>query len=272
MTRFLMCLALIAACGPGQTSYKRYDGAPAAFERAGSDPKALEIADKVLVAAGGAANWEKAKQISWHQIVTTAGKVSANGEHVWDRWNARHRGKLNHTDGSSTIVAYKLYGGFAMGFQQDKGEREVKHNLDEAGRTKAVNIAKGVYNIDTAVMTLQFLMLEPGAKLGYVGQAKDEAGKDDYDELKVTFADPLRADLEFHPIIDRTTNMIQRIEVIKIGQTQKVGYALKDWTTAGGLKFATARINLGDSRETIAIKDIKVGGVDGDLFIAPISH
>src|SRR5687768_3911976 len=105
MTRFLMCFALIAACGPGRTAYERYPKAPAAFEKDKSDPKAVEIAEKVFATAGGTGNWDKAKQIRWQQIVTTSGKVSANGEHVWDRWNARHFGKLNRPDGTSIVVA-----------------------------------------------------------------------------------------------------------------------------------------------------------------------
>jgi hypothetical protein len=270
MTRFLMCFALIAACGPGRTSYQRYPGAPATFDKAGSDPKAVEIAEKVFATAGGTGNWDKAKQIRWRQIITTSGKLSADGEHAWDRWNGRHMGRLNRPDGSAIIVGYSLYAEKAIGFQQDKGEKEIKHNLDEANRTKYVGVAKSVFNQDTAIMTMQFLMLEPGAKLAYVGQAKDDAGKDHYDELKVTFADPLRSELEFHPIIDRNTNEIQRIEVMKVGATMKIGYVLKDWTTAGGLKFASSRQNLGDSNEITTIKDVKVSDPDDNLFIAPL--
>jgi hypothetical protein len=119
-------------------------------------------------------------------------------------------------------------------------------------------------------MTMQFLMLEPGTKLAYVGPQNDEAGKDSWDELKVTFADPLRQDLEFHPVVDRATSTLVRVEIYK--GTQKIAYTLKDWVTINGLKFAANRVNVGYAAETIAIKDIKVGDPEDSEFIAPITH
>lgn len=272
MTRSLLFTALViaTACGSGRTTFARYPGAPAAFDRAGSDPKAVEIAEQVFAACGGPAGWDKAKQIKWKQTVTSDGKVTLDGEQAWDRWNSRHYGRIHRGENGDLVVGYDLYGSHAIGFMES--EKEVKHNLDEGGRTKALKIAKDAFSVDTAVMTLQFLMLEPGSKLAYVGQAKDEAGSDNYDEVKVTFADPLRADLEFHAVVDRTSHLIQRIEILKIGATQKIGYTLKEWTTAGGLKFAASRGNMGYSGETIAIKDIAVGNPEDSLFIAPITY
>ena len=272
MFRFILCVALVlAACGPGRTTFQRYPGAPAAFDRAGSDPKAVEIADQVFTAAGGPTSWDKAKQVRWHQVTTSDGKVAQDGEEGWDRWNARHYGRLHRTD-NDIVVGYELYGTKAIAFAEERGKHDVKHNLDEGGRSKAVKLARDVFNVDTTVLLLQFLMMEPGAKLAYVGPAKDDAGSENYDELKVTFADPLRSELEFHPIIDRTTHLIQRIEIIKIGATQKVGYTLKDWTTVGGLKLAQARTNMGYSGETVAITEIVVGNPQDELFIAPITN
>ncbi len=273
MKRLLLCVAFVvlAACGPGRTTFQRYPGAPVAFDRAGSDPKAVEIADKVYAAAGGPA-WEKAKQIKWRQIITSDGKVTLDFQHIWDRWNGRHNGRLHRTDGKDLVIAYELFGSFNIGYMQEPGEKEIKHNLDEDGRAKALQVAKEVFNEHTAVLTIQFLMLEPGAKLAYVGPAKDDAGEEKLDELKVTFADPLRKDLEFHPVVDRASNMVVRIEILKIGTTQKVGYTLKDWTDVGGLKFATARGNMGYSGETIVVKDVKISSPDDTEFIAPITH
>jgi hypothetical protein len=271
MTRLVLCFLVLAlaACGPGRTTFASYPGAPAAFDKAGSDPKAIEIAEQVFTAAGGPGNWDKAKQIKWHQTVTADGKVTTDGVEAWDRWNARHYGALARQDGSTLKVGYDLYGSHAIGFMEDAKHR--KQNLDDASRGKAVQVAKDVFNMDTAILCLQFMMMSPGATLKYIGPAKDDQNNENYDELKVTFADPVRAGLEFHPIVDRTTHVIQRIEIYKTGNPQKIGYTLKDWTTAGGLKFATNRANMGYSGETIAITDISVGNPEDDLFIAPLN-
>ena len=272
MKRLLLALALVAACGPGRTTFQRYPGAPAAFDKAGSEAKAVEIAEKVFAAAGGPGNWDKAKQIRWRQTVTSDGKQVVDVEHIWDRWNGRHLGRLHRTDGTDLVVGYELYGDFSMGYVQQPGEKEKKQNLDEGGRATGLKIAKEAYNEHTAVMAMQFLMLEPGAKLAYIGPAKDESGNisENLEELKVSFDDPLRKDLEFHPVVDKTSNTIVRIEILK--GAQKIAYSLKDWVTINGLKFASQRGNLGYAGESTVIKDISVGNPDDDEFIAPITH
>ncbi len=259
--------AAALSCGPSRATYARYPNAPAAFDRAGSEPKALEIADKVFAAAGGPGNWDKAKQIRWKQTITSDGKVVLDGEHGWDRWNARHYAMLKKSDGAIK-VGYHLYGSFSMAFMESESGKT--RTLDTDSVERAVKVAKAAYNVDTAVMALQFMMFEPGAKLSYVGPLRDDAGTDAaYDDIKVVFADPLREGIEFHAIVDHSS-VIVRIEMIKAGANQKVGYTLKDWTTVGGLKFATSRTNLGYSGETTAIKDIKVSDPEDTLFIAPL--
>ena len=270
MMRFLLCLLVVAACGPGRTSFATYPGAPATFDRSKADPKALEIADKVFAAGGGPA-WANAKQIRWTEVVTSDGKQVSDVEQAWDRWNGRHYGKLAGPE-QDIVVAYELYGDFAIGYAQHGERRDKKQNFDEESRRKYVTIAKERFNQTTAVLALHLMLFDPGAKLEYVGPAKDEAGNENYDELKVTFEEPLRKGLEFRLVVDRGTNLPQRIEVFKAGTQEKIGYTYKDWTTVGGLKFATARGNLGYSGESIVVKDIKVGSPDDELYIAPITH
>lgn len=273
MTKSLLLCSLVlavGACGPSRTTYAHYPGAPAAFDRAGSEAKALEIADKVFATAGGPGNWDKAKQIMWRQTVTSDGKVVLDGDEAWDRWNQRHHGRLKMPDAPEVVIGYELYGKFSMGFlDQGHGKTQV---MDDDSRAKGVKTLHERFNVDTAVMCMQFLMFEPGAKLSYGGPVRDDAGNADaYDDVKVTFADPLRADLEFHAIVDKKTNLLVRVEILKVGSAkEKIGYSLKDWTTVDGLKFATSRGNLGYSGETVAIKDIKVSAPDDTLFIAPL--
>jgi hypothetical protein len=205
--------------------------------------------------------------------VTADGKVVFEGGHAWDRWNARHFAWKRTVDGDIK-VGYALYGTFNIAFLENYANGNMRNldvQYDVATRDQAVRLAKESFNVDTAVMTFQFLMFEPGAKLSYVGPVPDDAGNNAaYDELKVVFADPIRAGLEFHPIVDRATSMLVRIELFRVGATQKAGYVLKDWTTVAGLRFATARTNLGYAGETVAIKEIRVSAPDDSLFIAPL--
>src|SRR5450432_3902259 len=144
-----------------------------------------------------------------------------------------------------------------------------KHEtMDQESRQKAVKTAQDRFDADTGVLCLQFLMFDPGATIAYVGPAHDDAGKDAYDDLKITFADPLRSGIEFHAIVDRETNLIARVEMFK--GSEKTGYVLKDWKAFDGLKFATARTNLGYPGEITAIAEIAISDPDDSLFIAPL--
>jgi len=267
----LLALGLATSCGGGRATQLRYPGAPAAFDRSASDPKALEIADKAFAAAGGPGNWDKAKQIRWHQIYSDNGAVKLDGEVAWDRWNARHWSLLHRTDGMDASVGYEIYGQFQMGSTQKQGDhgQHPPHSMGGDEVQHGVEVAKKRFNADTALMAIQFLMFDPGATIKYVGPAKDVSGNETGDELLVTFADPARKDYEFHPVVDRATGMISRIEMVKPGTTDRSGYSLDQWTTVGGLKFAQARKDLATS-ETVQIKDITVGEPDDNLFIAPV--
>jgi hypothetical protein len=256
---------LAAGCGSQRSTFVHYPGAPAAVDRSASDAKALQIADQVLAAAGGAAAWSHAKQLRWEQAVSADGQVTASGEQAWDRWNARHWGLL-HREGNDVVVGYELYGDSKMGYAHEGKHSE---KLDPQTLAKALDLARARFAVDTAVLAMQFLMLEPGAKLKYVGAASDDTGTDAADELAVTFADPMYKGYEFHPIVDRATSTIARVEIAKDGAAGRVGYALQGRVTVGGLKFATARKDLGSS-DTVAIKNLRVTEPEDSLFVMPI--
>lgn len=256
----------LAACGPGRTSFARYPGAPAAFDRTASAPEALEIADKVFAAAGGPGNWERAKQVRWKQTVTLEGAVSSSGEHAWDRWNARHHGRLDYKDGGGVVVMYELFGDFSAGYVESA--RGFKTPMPSEERGDAIKIARKAWATDASIMCMPYLLQEPGAKLEYGGLVRD--GEAEYHDLKLTFdaKDTTRAGLVFHAFVDKTGDSIYRVEVERPGG-ERVGYVLADWTTVGGLKFPATRKNIGTG-EVVSSKDIKVSEPDDDLYIAPV--
>ncbi len=255
----LPCLIIaVTACAASSSSPARYPGAPPTFDRAAADPKALEIADKAFAAAGGP-NWDHAKQLRWHETVMQADKIARDGEEAWDRVNARHYGRLVQP-GGDVVVGYELYGSHAIGYMQH-GQQHM--NLDADSRAHAIAVARATFATDTALLTLPFLMLEPGTKLAYVGPAGDD------DELAVTFDDPARTD-ELHVFVAHATSLISRVEIVKPGASQRTGYALDGWTDVAGMKFATTRKDLGDPSVTTTIKDLAISEPTDSLFIAPL--
>jgi hypothetical protein len=263
----ILVLALgAAACGSSRTAFQRYPGAPPTFDRAGAPPQAVAVADKVVAAAGGMDNWNKAKQIRWAAQKVTDGKVTAQGEAAWDRWNGRIYGRVETPEGGEVAVR-ALYGDYALAFVEAKNGQ--KETLDGKEKAVAADTLWLNFQLDVTAMMMPFLLEEPGAKLEYAGERKD--GDKAYHDLKLSFpdADKPHAGLVYHALVDETTNLISRVEVEKPATGDRVGFELSDWTDAGGLKFPATRKNLG-SGELAKASNIRVGDPDDALYTAPL--
>jgi len=268
-TSFLLALALAAlaaACGSSRTTFQRYPGAPLTFDRATAPPQAVEVADKAIAAAGGMDNWNKAKQIRWQAQRLADGKVTAQGEAAWDRWNGRVYGKVETPDGSA-VSAVSLYGDYAMAYMEAKnGQKEV---IDGPEKGKAAITLLLEFQLDMTAMTMPFLLEEPGTKLEYAGTRKD--GDKEYHDLKVSFPDADRPHkgLVYHALVDQGSSLIARVEVENPTTGDRVGFELSDWTDAVVLKFPATRKNLG-SGELHKSTNIRIGSPDDILYTKPV--
>jgi hypothetical protein len=267
MRLFVLALVFSFACGgPSRTTYARHPGAPLTFDRAASPKEALDLADKVLAAHGGAAAWEAAKQIRWKQAKLRDGQPAGNGEQAWDRWNARHFARIERDKGGAFAVMYEIYGKYSSGYIEGRSGGKQVVPTEEAA--EGVKVSREGWNRDTMVMFAAFLLHEPGAKLEYAGMVKD--GEVELHDLKLTFdpKDPARAGMVAHVYAEKDKFLVRRVE-LEIGG-ERFGYQIGEYQTAGGLQIPVERKNVG-SGEVFKVSDIKVGGPDDDLFIAPVS-
>lgn len=262
-----LILVGLLACGGGRTTFARYPAASVAFDRTAQDPKALEVADKALAAAGGAASWAKAKQLKWDQSIIHDGKEVIGGMQAWDRWNGRHNGRARR-EGGDLVVIRDIYGTTEGAYIDvpNKMMKKIDHGSDEA-----IASAKDRWELDTALLFMPFLLEEPGTKLEYVEEAQDEAGKP-ADILKVTFDPKDKTRTSTYRIaVSRETGLIERYEIQKAGkgEDEKLGYAPTAWLESGGIKYPSQVKNLGLETETVAYKDLTVGEPDENLYIPP---
>ncbi len=262
MKTSLCVFLLVAACGPGRTTFQRYPNAQPAFDRAKSDPKAVEIADKVAAAAGGMDKWATVKQIRWSEQIKNGEKVDLDGEEAWDRWNGRHYGRI-FGDHGDVVIKRDIYGERLEGWGEQKGSRSA---LPEPDTQAAGKVAKERWQFDSAVLAMPFLLEEPGSKLGYVGQAQGDDGKP-LEVLLLTFdpADTARAGTSYQVDVDPATSMIARIEVVREGGN--IGYTSTGYKEVNGMKFPTIEHNIGMATEVITFKDIKIGEPEDSLYV-----
>jgi hypothetical protein len=259
--KLILLAAALLACGPGRTTMARYPTSAPAFDRSKSDVKAVDLADKVVAAAGGMDKWNAVKQLRWGENVSNAGKVVIDGEEAWDRWNARHYGKV-FGDHGDVVIKREIYGEHLEAYGEQGGRRS---QLPPDDSKAALKIAQERWQFDTAALCMPFLLEEPGTKLTYTGQAQGDAGN--LEVITVTFdaADPARAGTSYQVDIDPATNMIERLEVIRAGGN--LGYKLGGWKAINGLKFPTTANNIGLATEVIAFKDIQISDPEDSLYV-----
>jgi hypothetical protein len=261
MKTILFAALCAASCAPSRTTMARYPNAAPAFDRAKSDPKAVEIADKVVAAAGGMDKWNAVKQVRWSLTITNDGKTVFDGEEGWDRWNARAYGRLVQTQGD-VVVRRELYGDGAEVEAELPGNK--KQKLDAKESPPAIQVATERWQFDSAVLCAPFLLEEVGSHLDYVGKAQGDSGP--LEVIKLTFdpADKARTGTAYQIDIDPQTFMVARVEIIR--PDGNIGYKGSGFTDVQGLKFPTVETNIGLPGEVFTYKNISTGDVEDSLY------
>jgi len=268
LTAFVFALV---GCGAGRTTFALHPSASATFDRAGSDPKALEIADRVIAAAGGQDKWNAVKQVRWSESITTgeAGKPPITFDEAWDRWNGRHHQRIR-AEGGDVVVMRSLYESSGTAYRQSGSATQT---LPRADRDGAMSNARERWEFDTELLLIPFLLEAPGAKLTLVGEVPGEADQPPLDDLKVTFdpKDPTRTST-IHAMVNRTTNQIDRIAIVKAGDpdTKRIGYKVASWVDAGALKLATVYQNLGLVGEVVTFSKLEAAGDADETLYVPV--
>lgn len=258
----LAVLALICACAPGRSTFQRYPNATPTFDRTKSDPKAVELADKVLAAAGGMDKWNTVKQLRWSEQVSNDGKVVIDGEEAWDRWNARHYGRV-FGDHGDVVIKRDLYGERQEAWAEQPGDKRARLSPKEA--EQATKIAAERWQFDTAALCMPFLLEEPGSHLAYGGQVQGESGPLEVITLTFDPNDTARAGTSYQVGIDPATSTIAQLAVMKA--SGNLGYKLSAWKDVNGMKFPTVFNNLGLATEVITVKNIEIGDPEASLYV-----
>jgi hypothetical protein len=281
MSRLTVLLALTAAaCGSSRTTAATQPGSPAAFAPAASDPKAVEVADKVIAAAGGAAAWDKVKEIQWTVTIYDSGTPKLATKHGWDRWNGRHFMENPGKDGNDTTQAmYELYTDTeaAMIINEDGRKQRATKDATE----KIIKQARSRFGIDSYPLVMHLKLKDPGVHLKLAEERRAEGATEadpmKYDVLRVSFdpgVGPTPGDV-YYVVVDKATSLVDQVEIVYSGKSddQRIGYKVSDWVESGGLKFATTRQNLGFAAEKITYTDIKVSDTpDEDLYVPTITE
>lgn len=148
-----LILILPLAAQSGQSANPAMPG----FNQADSDARAIEIADKVMAAAGGRENWDNTRYITW--------RFFGRRLHVWDKWT----GDIRVETGKLTIL---------MNINSGEGrvwkEGQALEQADSLA--KYLKYGKSAWINDSYWMFLPYKLKDSGVTLKYVAEDTTTAG------------------------------------------------------------------------------------------------
>ncbi len=272
----------LAACGGGRTTAAT-QASPASFDPSKSDPKAVAAVDTMLGALGGPGAWTNVKQVQWDQKYTRDGKIAGWFKHSWDRWNGRHRfeevniqslekakaeGKDNEI--KTTVAMYDLFDHDGAGFATFDGQV-----VATADRDRIVDGAYKNWQADTYRLFAPYKAKDPGVILALQPPRQPQNGvcTPGCDVVKISFAPEVGKDTWYLSINTQShlPEILERDIPASGGQQAgRLGFALRDWQSAGPIKVPGKIENLGMS-EVFEISDVKVGEPEDSLYIPNVA-
>ncbi|MGH9321913.1 MAG: hypothetical protein ACRD3V_18755, partial [Vicinamibacteria bacterium] len=177
-----MALAALASAQP--------DNPPSpGFDLAGSDAKAVAIADEVMKALGGRKAWDETRYVTWNFFGRRA--------HVWDK----HSGNLRFENDGSVVL-------MNLGTKKGRVWKNGEEVTSPADLEKALHDAESAWINDSYWVFMPYKLKDTGVTLKYLGKGKTEAGAS-ADVLQLTFENVGRTpENKYHVYVDDESRLV----------------------------------------------------------------
>jgi hypothetical protein len=182
------------------------------FDAAGTDPQAIEIADKVMAAMGGRTNWDKTRYIAWNFF--GARKL------IWDKWTGNVRVD-NLRDDMSVFI--NINDNKARAFKYGK-EQVHPDSIAKFGK-----IGKNAWINDGYWLVMPFKLKDSGVTLKYLGTEKTQDNHE-ADVLQLTFKEVGNTPQNKYKIwVDKQTSLVWQWAYYPKFDAEKPGF-VRPWT------------------------------------------
>ena len=151
--RLLVTGLLVTACSPGAKNPPA-DG----FDSAGSDARAIEIADAVMRKMGGRENWDRTRYLTW--------RFFGRRLHVWDRWTGDVRFE---EAGRVTLMNVHTRKGRVWNAGEEIAEADSLKKYLDRGYRAWIN--------DSYWLVMPYKLKDSGVTLTYGGEATMKNGR-----------------------------------------------------------------------------------------------
>ena len=226
---FILFLLGAAAFAPGAENPPA-DG----FDSAGSDPKAIEIADAVMEKMGGRENWDRTRYLTW--------RFFGRRLHVWDRWT----GDVRFEEADRITL-------MNVNTRQGRVWRAGEEIAEPDSLKKYLNKGYSAWINDSYWLVMPYKLKDTGVTLTYAGEGKTENGRDAY-VLTLTFEDVgVTPQNKYDVFVDRGRMLVEQWAFYRNASDERPRF-VGPWT---GWK-PHGRILLSAGRGTRAHSDVAV--------------
>ncbi len=194
------------------------------------DPKAVEIAEKMVKAMGGEEAWKKARFVRFDFRMTDAGAAKFERSHIWDKNTGRYRLDSKTKEGKSSVTL--------MNLADQKGSAFVDGvKLEGEPAAKALKDAYGAYINDFYWLAMPWKWTDPGVNLKYVGTKPCGKSGSSCDVVELTFGKVgLTPGDRYQAFVNPKTNLMEHWEYTL--QSGNKGSWDWEYVTTGGVMLA----------------------------------
>ena len=201
-----------------------------------SDPRALEVADRVMEVLGGAEAWNATRYLRFDLAEESEGRNVARRSHTWDRLSGAYRVEAQTAGGDPFIVLMNL--NTRQGSAWVKGTPVQGDDLK-----KLLEEAYVLWTKDTYWLLMPYKMRDPGVILFYDGLEAKE--KQRWDKVRLSFDGVgLTPKDRYWVYVDRRTGLVDRWEFVLNGERKpRTSFAWDGWQACGRIQLANERTN-----------------------------
>ena len=210
-----VCLAAVVATAGENPPAK-------GFDKDGSDPRAIELADEVMERMGGRSAWDNTECLAW----TIFGR-----SHVWDRHTGDYR---METD--TSVVIMNLKSGEGRSWERGSVLAGEEHDV-------AIRRARSVWINDSYWLVMPYKLKDSGVTLHYGGETVTEDGRA-ADMLELTFTSVGETpDNKYQVCVDRESGLVSQWAYFRTRNDEEPRFVLpwNDWNRYGDIQLSSGR-------------------------------
>lgn len=199
-----------------------------------SDPRAVEVADRVMAELGGRERWNDLRIVRWTFQPAAGDTLRPARRHAWDKHTGWHRVEGTNRAGQAYCAIANLNDSTGMAWV---GGRPVEGD----SLRMLIRSARAFWTNDSYWFLMPYKLRDPGVTLGYEGEVRDAAGTV-CDRITLSFENVgLTPGDRYWVDVNRATHRIEGWEYVLQGtQPPPTRWTWEGWEEHGGLWFPTA--------------------------------